>query len=567
MATSDLSRTLRLHSADHVEWSIAPGWERDLLCPQGLRLAEWLASGQARVIKQGPHRVVYRVELAGQVPARSFYLKHDRASGWQAGARHLLRANPSRREWQRAEELSQLQIPTITPVALGERRRLGVVLDSYLVTEAIPGARSLLEWANLLPTMPPEQAQPFKRRLLRAAARLCAALHQAGGEHQDFHAENILVSEGGAWAEDVPAVHLIDVPGVRISQRLSWRASRNSLAMLAVGLMDHTTSADRWCFLREYLTRRPELGFKNRSQERTASQDVLTRTRATSLRVAKSRDRRLLASNKSFRRLAASGWSAHAVSEVSSETLAGLLRDPAGPLRQGIDQPVKLSHSSVVVKSTLEVAGQTVEVAYKRSRAKSIARMIGHGLVPRRRLQGWLLGHALAVRGIRTPRPLALIRRHGLIPETYLATEWIAGGLDLHSFVWKLESRPPAERVERVEQLAECLGRLIGRMHVWNVSHRDLKANNLMIVEQVDTLEAWLVDLDGVRILSRLTDDRRARDLARLIASLRRYDWLAGALWPRFFRTYLRALGRPARETTALACAAQRYADRVHAEW
>lgn len=567
MATSNLSRALRLHSADHVEWSIAPGWERDLLGPEGLRLPEWLASGEARVIKQGPHRVVYRVELAGQFPARTFYLKHDRASGWQSGMRHLLQANPSRREWQRAEELSRLQIPTISPIALGERRRLGVVLDSYLATEAIPGARSLLEWVTLLPTLPQEQAQPLKRRLLLSAARLCAALHQAGGEHQDFHAENILVSERGAFAEDVPAVHLIDVPAVRISQRLGWRASRNSLAMLAVGLMDHTTSADRWCFLREYLARRPELGFEARSSQRTAAQDVLVRTRAAALRIAKSRDRRLLASNKSFRRLAAGCWSVHAVSEVSPETLAGLLRDPSELLRQGIDQPVKLSHSSVVVKSRLEVSGQVVEIAYKRSRAKNIARLIGHGLLPRRRLQGWLLGHALAVRGIATPRPLALVRRHGLIPETYLATEWIADGLDLHSFVWKLEARSPAEREGRVEQLAECLGRLIGRMHAWNVSHRDLKANNLLIVEQTDALEAWLVDLDGVRILSRLTDDRRARDLARLIASLRRYDWLSCTIWPSFFRTYQQAMGRPAREATALACHAKRHADRVHAEW
>ncbi len=567
MPTSNLSRDWRLHSADHVEWSIAPGWEGDLLGPQGLRIAEWLSSGQARVIKQGPHRVVYRVELADRTPARAFYLKHDRASSWQSGARHLLRANPSRREWQRAKELSRLQIPTITPVALGERRRLGLVLDSYLVTEAIPGARSLLEWVTLLPAMPQDQVQPLKRRLLLAAARLCAALHQAGGEHRDFHAENILVSEHGAYAEDVPAVHLIDVPEVRISRRLGWRASRNSLAMLAVGLMDHTTSADRWCFLREYLARRPELRFEDRSQQRAAAQDVLTCTRATSLRVAKSRDRRLLASNKSFRRQAVKGWSAHAVSEVSPETLAELLRDPAGPLKQGIDQPVKLSHSSVVVKSQLEVAGQTVEIAYKRSRAKNIARLIGHAILPRRRLQGWLLGHALAVRGIRTPRPLALVHRHGLIPETYLATEWIAGGFDLHSFVWKLEARSTVERDGLAQILAECLGRLIGRMHAWNVSHRDLKANNLLIVEQADALEAWLVDLDGVRILSRLTDDRRARDLGRLIASLRRYEWLSGRLWPCFFSTYLRTMGRPACEATTLACAAKRYADQVQVEW
>jgi len=36
----------------------------------GLRMPQWLADGQARVVKQGPHRIVYRVEFARPVLLR-----------------------------------------------------------------------------------------------------------------------------------------------------------------------------------------------------------------------------------------------------------------------------------------------------------------------------------------------------------------------------------------------------------------------------------------------------------------------------------------------------------------
>ena len=54
-------------------WSLLPNLHARLLNEQGLRLPEWLESGQARVVKQGPHRIVYRVEL----PGLCFYVKHN----------------------------------------------------------------------------------------------------------------------------------------------------------------------------------------------------------------------------------------------------------------------------------------------------------------------------------------------------------------------------------------------------------------------------------------------------------------------------------------------------------
>ena len=104
-----------------VQWDMLPQWQSLLMGPSGLRLGEWLAGGQAQIVKHGARRTVYRVELAQQ----TIFLKHYRCSElWDLG-RHLLRASASRREYRKAVELARRNVPTIRPIALGEVLRSG----------------------------------------------------------------------------------------------------------------------------------------------------------------------------------------------------------------------------------------------------------------------------------------------------------------------------------------------------------------------------------------------------------------------------------------------------------
>src|SRR5450631_2307192 len=66
-----------------VGWWVRADWRRDLLGPNGLRLDEWRAQGRLEVVKKGPHRVVYRVNLVeGPV-----YIKHYLVPGLRAKIR------------------------------------------------------------------------------------------------------------------------------------------------------------------------------------------------------------------------------------------------------------------------------------------------------------------------------------------------------------------------------------------------------------------------------------------------------------------------------------------------
>ena len=142
--------------------------------------------------------------------------------------------------------------------------------------------------------------------------------------------------------------------------------------------------------------------------------------------------------------------------------------------------------------------------------------------------------------GIATPRPLAACEpRRGSPPgASYLATEWIPGE-NLHLFGWRLAGLPIERRLRLASRCAKSTGRLLGRMHAAGVVHRDLKAANLVAVEEENDVAVYLVDLDGARLGRRPHARRRAADLARLAAGLAAHPWVTPAVCRRFLRAYV----------------------------
>ena len=139
----------------------------------------------------------------------------------------------------------------------------------------------------------------------------------------------------------------------------------------------------------------------------------------------------------------------------------------------------------------------------------------------------------MLARGIATAEPLLLCQPRSLLERGsgYLATRWIEGSTNLHLYLWDLARRAPAERRRRMRQLAVTLGRLLGRLHARGAMNRDLKALNLVVVEQPDQVAAYLVDVDAVRFCRRVSDRSRAIDLARLATrNLDMHAWATRAV-------------------------------------
>ena len=540
---------LPLNDSQYVEqtsgaarWFVQPAWLDSLLGDEGLRLDEWLSTGQARLVKRGAHRAIYRLEL----PAGCCYLKHYRSPTIADYARNWFRSSPSRREFCKARELAARGIATIEPIALGEITSHGWIGESYLLTAAIPGAISLLDWQQrVLPTYERRQQQLSRAAVSDALARLCVQLHRAGVVHNDLHAGNILIpldeSQPTSLRSTSIKLYLVDLPGVQFSGPLDWPRSRDNLLTLASDWSQRSTLGERWRFWRRYWLERAELRLADR---RAAAQEIATGTRDYGCRVLGSRVRRALRANRDFHICRHGEQTGHAITALPASELAALTARPERLFEQAWDRPVKLSPSSLIVRGELPLDGVPTAVAYKRCRPKTLTKqMIAWG-GRNRAVHAWVMGHALLERGIATPRPVALVvpgemRAAGV---GYLATEWIADGLNLHLYLWQLAKRPAAERAARRRQLATALGALLGRLHAWRVAHRDLKGCNVLVRERAGSIETLLVDLDGVRIRRQLSEREQVLNLARLAASAEAHDWLRLVDRVRFLRAYVAEL-------------------------
>lgn len=521
---------LRERSSPSVRWRIAREWE-SRLDPGDLELEAWLDRGQASIVKDGRHRTVYRLDL----PHGSFYLKQYRATNIGKRLVDLIRGSASRREWDVARELVRRGIATIRPVAFGQDADLA---GNYFLSEEATGAIPLSDYLReQLPALPDDARAALRGRLVDELARFVARVHEAGVCHDDLHAGNLLLSFDASGA---PAFALIDLPGVRLRKRLRWSACRDNLVMLRASFDTLATPAERARFWKIYLAARPSLQF----DAQAARCDIEARTQAYLRRLHRSRERRSLAENRDFHRVTRAKFRGWGVSDVSRAALAMLAEDPDAPLLAHLHQPVKLTRGAWIVEGAVPGTNPVAAVAYKRYRSRNFWKTLLDAVRGSRARRAWRAGHALLSRGISTPCPLVFCEsRNRLDPASYLGTAWIADARNLHEYAWHLEGVSPASRSARLRQCAESLGALIGELHRWRYSHRDLKGCNLLLVERADAIEAFLVDLDSVRLKRVLTRGAAAKNLARLAASLRIYAWIGVRPRVRFLRAYLRSAG------------------------
>jgi tRNA A-37 threonylcarbamoyl transferase component Bud32 len=234
----------------------------------------------------------------------------------------------------------------------------------------------------------------------------------------------------------------------------------------------------------------------------------------------------------------------YGIMDVTAEQLAELAADAQRPIRLFRHRAVKLSHTSVVVEAQLPAIEGPISVAYKQSRRRRWWQAVLGRCRPSRAMANWRLGNALRIRGITTARPVAVFQPAGT-SESYLATEWLDGAENLHLYGWRLAKLDARLRMALARRCLTQLGQLIGRMHAWEIAHRDLKAGNLAVVDRADQTEIYLIDLDGVRLTRRLSPSARLQNLARMAVSLQLHPWVSRPLLLRFLRAYLRQLPTP----------------------
>lgn len=220
-----------------------------LLKAHGFReFADFMAYGGGTEVTRKRGRTVVRLELDG----RAFYLKRNRfhwGEFWKGLSRLRLPPRGARQEWESIIAVRAAGIPTVPPVAMGERLCCGVERESFTLTEELYDTEPLedvirREFSGPLSATLLEE----KRTLTRRVAGIARRLHGAGMYHQDLYLGHFFLGRDNA-------MYLIDLQRVVRCARVPRRYLVKDLGQLAfsAGITGGISRSDRMRFFHAYL--------------------------------------------------------------------------------------------------------------------------------------------------------------------------------------------------------------------------------------------------------------------------------------------------------------------------
>lgn len=229
------------------------------------------AGGQLVTLQRG--RTVTRLELNG----RAFYLKRNQFN-WREFIKTLLHLRlPPRNavtEWKNISAIKRIGIPTLKPIAMGEKRLSGLEIASFILTEELYGAEPL---EKVIPSKLSGELSDGNRKwkysILRRVAQIARRMHANGMCHQDFYLGHLF------WTPD-DTLYLIDLQRVVNRSKLPRRYIVKDLGQLnfSADCVGNISRTDRMRFLLLYLGVK-SLGAseKNLARSITAKTDRIAR--------------------------------------------------------------------------------------------------------------------------------------------------------------------------------------------------------------------------------------------------------------------------------------------------
>lgn len=532
---------------NQVGWWIREEWFDRIVGPKGLKWQEWEQSGKLRIVKDGPLRTVYHVDLG----STGIYIKHYRVPGLRPKIRQWFRRGKARNEGEKALGLAAIGIGTVEPVALGEQRLFGVILENYLVTKEIPEVEPLDQFLEkTLAQFSPQRAIEIRRQIGNELARLCARLHENGYVHQDFHPGNLLIRFD---SKEHPCLMLIDLDALRLRPvPLPVHEIRDNLAQLNNYFWSRSSRVERLRFLEHYLKFRKRHNPLSPMEMAKFARQIESATRTWAERLWRRWAKRGQGTNKYFKTFTAPSTWGVISRKLEREEVKAIINDPDSLIYAPDAVILKHSKSSTVAEVTIRTNQGEKRVVLKKIPTIKATDFWFGWIKQHRSWRSWKAGGHLTARGIPTPEPLAYISKGGpgtssllarLYPtSTYTIQERPEGMLSLAKHMEDfLIHLPEHERVAAIKSSIQPMAGLLRQMHEKSISHRDLKAANILIRPLADGSwrEMSLIDLVGVTLLHPLPRRYRVKNLARVAMSFHAHQMLRKTDAMRFLRSYL----------------------------
>lgn len=123
-----------------------------------------------------------------EVDGHKFVMKRYNIKGFRHWLKKFWRKSRAMHAWQHAHYLQALHIPTLTPVAVIEKR-FGILRGtSYFIYEYIEGVHGSEYFA------PQAKIIPAWSQIIKDFVRMVNLMHQGGVIHKDFHCGNLLIA-------------------------------------------------------------------------------------------------------------------------------------------------------------------------------------------------------------------------------------------------------------------------------------------------------------------------------------------------------------------------------------
>ena len=465
-------------------------WRDALLGPDGLRLEEWRAEGTAddRQDRPAPRRLPGRAARGRRLhqALTSCPIVGRSSANGSAAARGATRASAPRC-------LAAIGVPTIYA------DRPGRAAEAQVPLRELPGharrsptrSRSTSSSSSGCRSGPSRRRSRVRQRWPTALGVMTARLHDAGIHHIDFHPGNILVrfdpDDEPRAGDDRPRRASVAArlgPGTTAQQNLALLTITSGCAAagpIAPRSSEPTCAIDR-----------------GRSRDaRRFARGIEDPTRAWAERLWRRWGRRCRSTNKYFqairgRRRLGGGLARARLRRRSAA--AGRSRrpvpSPGSTLAQGLADHDRRRDDHAV-------PGQAAPVIYKRFNRKKWLDPLLNLFRPSRAWRSWQAGQHLASRGIPTPQNLAFLApaataRRPVLPVP--AARDLPGRPSRRSpsSPWRTTSTRSCRRStrrarrERIRRLTLALARTLRTLHERSLSHRDLKASNILIQDRRD---------------------------------------------------------------------------------
>lgn len=419
------------------------------------------------------------------------------------------------REFRRAERLLDRGVRAPLPIGWlpATRERPAVTFSAWIegaceLADAWERATQGSATQSSAAATAPRDARRARRRLLNAVGFEVAALHRAGFGHGDLHARNVLVdARGDAWFVDLARL-----------RRAGRSAQQRDLHALYHHFAWRTTARERL----EFATTAEELP-RDRAARHRQLRALAAAAESSRQRFLRHHERRCDGSGRAFARFNCGRVHGVRRADLPEELrvelealLQGDLAQLPARLRAAGATPLHATATSALFR--LERAGRALALKWFDDRGPLRRLLRGS-----RAARAWRNAFRFEMAQLPTPRAwlFAQDATGARRPSSVLVTDFVDDAPRLADALAGLLAGSAAEgaatRRPRLAPPLVALAAALARLHDEGLSHRDLKAENVLLPA---TGGVAFIDLDGVRRRP-ATPERVARDLMRLNASFR----------------------------------------------